>query len=174
VRARWLDSEYAAQHALDVLWTCRGSSQEAEDGLSDLPFGCSPEVAMKSSPPRRNWDQALEKVMLAGGRCRVCDSRDMVQCAHIIGRENDCYQPMRDEGDWREWTVYPDRIVPLCKRCHEDYDTHKLDLLPYLHEHEVHQAIADCARSGRSNGFWEAGRRICGNRTLQWIQEFAA
>lgn len=113
---------------------------------------------------RRNWNLAHEKVILEESRCRVCRSREMVECAHITGRTHDVEPPLRDEG-WRPGVVHPDRIVPLCKVHHQDYDAHLLDLIPYLQMWEVLQAVADSA-SGRSNGFESARKRLIGNEEI--------
>lgn len=109
--------------------------------------------------PRRSWEQANEKVSNEGGRCRVCRSWQDVQRAHIIGRTHDVEPPLRDEGDWREYVVHPDRIVPLCEAHHRQFDTHQLDLLPWLTLDETLQAVADSA-SGRENGLEKARRRL--------------
>lgn len=122
---------------------------------------------------KRDWAFARGKLE-AEGCCRVCGPLkdhhahvvNVIQCAHIIGREHDRYAPMRAaESGWAwDMVVVPDRIVPLCLKHHQAYDAHELDLLPYLTEWEVHQAIADCARSDRmGNGLAKAVRRICGN-----------
>jgi hypothetical protein len=118
---------------------------------------------MKRLQPRA-WHQAIEKRLNEGDRCRVCRSPRNVQLAHITGRTHDSTRPLRDEGDWRPMIVHPDRVVPLCESHHRAYDSHQLDLLPWLTLHEVLQAVADSA-SGRSNGLESARIRITGDRT---------
>lgn len=110
--------------------------------------------------PRRSWDAAIDKVQAEGSRCRVCKSQNMVQCAHIIAREHDRRAPL-GAIPWKTYTVAPDRIVPLCRECHQRYDAHQLDLLPYLRLEEVLQAVADSAH-GRGNGLEAARIRITG------------
>jgi len=70
---------------------------------------------------------ARAKVEREGG-CRVCGApADKCDAAHVWDRS--LGGPGFDN---------PDAIVPLCSRikggigCHDDYDTHRLDLLPYL------------------------------------------
>lgn len=72
---------------------------------------------------------AREKVE-AEGRCRTCDDPrpGVLDAAHLIPRSVKSGQGFED----------PDGIVPLCSRikggagCHDDYDAHRLELLPYL------------------------------------------
>lgn len=62
-----------------------------------------------------------------------------IQAAHTCGRR---YDQRVDEiaepaGHVRALPgevvyVHPDDVVPLCVECHGAYDTHRLDLLPYL------------------------------------------
>jgi hypothetical protein len=120
---------------------------------------------VKRSQPKRDWDQAHEKSILEGSRCRVCRSQRNVQLAHITGRTHDGEFPLRAEGDWKPMTVHPDRVVPLCPDHHRLYDDHRLDLLPHLTMWEVLQAVADSA-SGRSNGFETARIRMIGNTEI--------
>lgn len=71
---------------------------------------------------------AREKVEREGV-CRVCGAGgpDVLDAAHVWNRGQG--GPGFDE---------PDAVVPLCSRrkgglgCHEDYDAHQLDLLPFL------------------------------------------
>lgn len=117
-----------------------------------------------SSQPSRDWSLARDKLTYEGSRCRVCKSQNMVQCAHVIGREQDKHPTVRSQqgpGEWKPYEVAPDRIVPLCKRCHDDYDAHRLDLLPYLSLWEVLQAVTDSS-TDRSNGLENARIRITG------------
>lgn len=65
----------------------------------------------------------------AEGMCRVCGigGPERLDAAHVWDRSQG--GPGFDD---------PDAIVPLCSRikggvgCHDDYDAHRLDLLPYL------------------------------------------
>lgn len=70
---------------------------------------------------------AREKVEREGG-CRVCGApADVCDAAHTWNR-----------GQGGAGFDDPDAVVPLCSRikggdgCHDDYDAHRLDLLPYL------------------------------------------
>jgi hypothetical protein len=87
---------------------------------------------------RRDWRQAI--AAHEGEGCRVCGNpnRDL---AHVLPRTFD-----RRRGEKRV-VVHPLAVVPLCSRnkggagCHEDYDAHRLNLLPYLTEAEVAHAV---------------------------------
>lgn len=71
---------------------------------------------------RRDWTSARAKVEADNnGRCRVCKDAP-VDAAHVIPRSIDP----------RESNMTADSIVGLCRRCHTAYDSHDLDLLPYL------------------------------------------
>ena len=71
---------------------------------------------------RRDWTAARAKVEAENnGRCRVC--RDTpVDAAHVIPRSIDP----------RESNMTPESVVGLCRRCHQAYDSHELDLLGHL------------------------------------------
>jgi hypothetical protein len=59
-----------------------------------------------------------QRVKVAGRACLVCGRRP-VDPAHLVSRSlGGC-----DE---------PNCVVPLCRRCHRDYDRGELDLLPHL------------------------------------------
>jgi len=110
---------------------------------------------------------AINKVRDEDNRCRVCGTRSAVQCAHITGRVADNKAPLG--GLHLGWTdgdpvkVWPTRIVPLCQPHHNEYDAHRLDLLPHLNVAEVLQAVADCA-VGKSNGLEAARQRLTGEK----------
>jgi len=96
----------------------------------------------------RIWsDEALAK--RAEG-CRVCGRTDRVELAHVTGRIHD--RP-RTPGSK---TVYvePESVVPLCGpavdpgTCHHAHDSHRLDLLPYLHLEEQIRAVEDAGSIG--------------------------
>ena len=80
-------------------------------------------------PKRRDWTAARLKVESENhGRCRVCRTAG-VDAAHVISRS---INPT-------EANMGPDAVVGLCRRCHTSYDSHQLDLLPYLTiEEQVH------------------------------------
>jgi len=80
--------------------------------------------------------------------CRVCGAPG-AEAAHILGRAHD--QPISPGS--KTLLVLPDRIVPLCNEemgsgCHVAYDTHILDLLPYLTASEQAQAVLDAGSMG--------------------------
>jgi hypothetical protein len=109
--------------------------------------GVSRGKSPKRSEPKRDWSLAQAKVEEEGEFCRVCGAIE-VEKAHILGRKYD--QPI--SPDSRTLLVLPDRIVPLCgewaNRCHQRYDAHELDLLPYLTAAEQAQAILDAGSIG--------------------------
>jgi 5-methylcytosine-specific restriction endonuclease McrA len=73
-------------------------------------------------PKRRDWTAARAKVEADNhGRCRVCRTAG-VDAAHVIPRS---INPT-------ETNMGADAVVGLCRRCHTSYDSHQLDLLPYL------------------------------------------
>lgn len=102
----------------------------------------------KRSQPRRDWTDARAKVERAGC-CRVCGyASEMLQAAHIVGREHDeptlrctgcrstriafrlcldCFEAGRNptyvQGSMTLY-VKPDRIWEACPRCHRRYDPH--------------------------------------------------
>lgn len=76
---------------------------------------------IKRSQPRRNWTEARAKVVEEGA-CRTCRAREgdvrageivRLQAAHLADRSYD-----RRDG----YFVKPERVVPLCRACHETYD----------------------------------------------------
>jgi hypothetical protein len=80
------------------------------------------------------------------GRCRVCgESRD-VDMAHVVGKKHDAILTGPRGGQYIY--VHPDSVVPLCGAftdnfCHGAYDSHALDLLPYLNQDEQERAVQD-------------------------------
>lgn len=79
------------------------------------------------------WQHAIRKVQQEG-YCRVCGSRDVLDPAHVINRK-ECIRP-------DPYTVDPDEIVTLCRKCHTDYDNGALDIRPHLNDAEFRCAIA--------------------------------
>lgn len=79
---------------------------------------------------RRDWKQARAKVD-SEGQCRVCENGQDLQAAHTIGRKHD---PPTGK-------VRPLDIVPLCVKCHMEYDGRRLNLLPYLSVEEQAAAV---------------------------------
>jgi hypothetical protein len=92
---------------------------------------------------RRLWAAAIEKVRRSP--CRVCKTRGRSQAAHIIRRGlADVDRRVIDKDSGRVVTVkevLPDSVVPLCVECHQLYDDHRLDLLPYLTRDEEIDAV---------------------------------
>ena len=79
---------------------------------------------------RRDWSKARAKID-DEGVCRVCESAQAPQAAHIVGR---AYDPS-------DGKVRPVDVVPLCPNCHLEYDGRGLDLLPYLSYEEQAAAV---------------------------------
>lgn len=76
----------------------------------------------------RNWTQAKQKIE-EERRCRICSNKP--EPAHIIPRSR---IPGPEAMDARN-------IVPLCRQHHTEYDSHTLDLLPYLSHEEQSFAV---------------------------------
>lgn len=93
---------------------------------------------------KRDWTQARAKVDREAA-CRVCGANQGIQAAHIIPRSR--VGPGAGE--------VAENICPLCQDCHTAYDSHSLDLLPYLTREEQGTAAFLV-------GLAEAVRRICG------------
>lgn len=100
---------------------------------------------LKRSEPKRDWTDARAKVELEA-RCRVCGyepgNPDMLDAAHIMDRKYD--QPAHTGT--RTLYVNPLDIAPLCpvfapERCHQRFDAHELDLLPFLAPEEQTRAV---------------------------------
>jgi hypothetical protein len=76
----------------------------------------------RSSISGRDWDAFLAKVDREG-TCRVGGSLHQIpEAAHIIQRSR---IPSDD-------AMHADNCIPLCRKCHTEYDAGTLDLLPYL------------------------------------------
>lgn len=97
---------------------------------------------------QRIWpEETLEKRELP---CRVCGKEVGIELAHVTGR---IFDRPRTPG---AKTVYvePESVVPLCgpaldpASCHYAYDSHALDLLPYLELPEELRAIEDLGSIG--------------------------
>ncbi len=119
---------------------------------------------MKRTAPKRDWSEALDKVQ-EEGRCRVClvpdgamvdGERVRIQAAHIIGREHDEVKVGPKGGEYL--FVRRESIVPLCSADHRAYDTHRLDLLPFLFLPEQIEAVR------AAGGIAAAYRRLSGVR----------
>ena len=96
----------------------------------------------------RNWAEARRKVDESGNRCRVCRTgQPPIDAAHVIPRS---LAPNGGE--------HADAIVELCRECHNKFDSHQLDLLPYLSLREQLSAVAI------SGGIEAARRQITGRR----------
>jgi hypothetical protein len=91
--------------------------------------------------PSRVWKYAREKVDLEGS-CRRCGGVMELQAAHVIGRVKDQYPPIFFE-DWKPYTVAPERILPLCRPCHEAFDGGRISIEALLTTDEAAQAVAD-------------------------------
>lgn len=92
---------------------------------------------------RRDWSAAHAKVEQEG-RCRVCRSLTELDPAHIV--------PRSLGGGQSDLAV-----VPLCRTCHTAFDSHRLDLLPFLTYEEQAEAV-------RVLGIERARRRLGGER----------
>lgn len=100
---------------------------------------------------RRNWKAAREKVE-DEGRCRVCrTSSGPIDAAHVIPRS---LAPGVDNN------MSAENVVPMCRRCHADYDQHRLDLTMYLLLDEQLAAVST------AGGLYPALRRISNRRDL--------
>lgn len=97
-----------------------------------------------SSQPRREWRAARRKVNTER-ECRVCHaglSDAWIEAAHVIGRQYDRPRDEEAAGAERVLYVHPDDVVPLCTSCHGLYDSHRLDLLPFLTLTEQARAVS--------------------------------
>jgi 5-methylcytosine-specific restriction endonuclease McrA len=93
---------------------------------------------------RRDWRAAREKVDREGC-CRACGVAGHLEAAHVIGRRHDYDIGSANE---RNILVLPERIVPLCRRCHEKDHRGELEWLPILSRAEQVQAVADVGLEG--------------------------
>jgi hypothetical protein len=98
----------------------------------------------------RDFSIARAKVD-AEGVCRVCGTSRDLQAAHIAYRR---YDPKVAK---KRAVVVPDDICPLCRSCHEKYDQHRLDLLPYL-------SLREQGRAAYLLGIARAYERTTGTR----------
>lgn len=76
-------------------------------------------------PLRRDWADAVNH--WAGMPCLIC-ARWPRELAHTVGREYDERRGLKRKVAY----VHPLSVVPLCQKHHRAYDTHQLDLLPFL------------------------------------------
>jgi 5-methylcytosine-specific restriction endonuclease McrA len=93
---------------------------------------------------RRDWRLAREKVDREG-HCRACGVVGPLEAAHVIGRRHDYDLGSANE---RNILVVPDRIVPLCRRCHQLQHRNELEMVPLLSRAEEVQAVADVGLEG--------------------------
>lgn len=107
---------------------------------------------IKRSAPKRDWSAAREKIEREGV-CRYCGDRVLLEAAHVTSREHDELGP-----DGRTFLVRPDSVIPLCRRHHEAYDRHEIDLLPFLFLPEQVAAVQ------AAGGIAAANRRLSGAR----------
>ena len=91
---------------------------------------------------RRDWKLAREKVDREG-HCRACGVAGHLEAAHVLNRRHDI-----GGVNERNILVVPDRIVPLCRRCHEKDHRGELEWLPLLSRAEQVQAVADVGLEG--------------------------
>lgn len=96
----------------------------------------------------RDWAAARGKVELEGA-CRACGRGAPLDAAHVIGRTHDYSAPLDPEG-WEPGVVVPERVIPLCRLCHDAQHAHRLDLLPLLDLSEQVQAVADAGGISRA------------------------
>jgi hypothetical protein len=103
-----------------------------------------PGLGKKQPRLRRDWSLAREKVEREG-TCRACGAVGHLEAAHVIGRQHDF-----DLGsaNSRNVLVVPDRIIPLCRACHEKQHRNELEVVPLLSRAEQVQAVADVGLEG--------------------------
>ena len=77
--------------------------------------------------------------------CRACGRNGHLEAAHVIGREHDDRNIV---GKTRLILVLPDRIIPLCRTCHESQHRNELEMVPLLSRAEQVQAVADVGIEG--------------------------
>lgn len=100
---------------------------------------------------RRDWKPLREKVE-AEGRCRVCRTGSgPIDAAHVIPRS---LAPGVGNN------MRPENAIPLCRLCHESYDSHRLDLTPFL---TLPEQLAAVVQAG---GLYAALRVTSGRRDL--------
>lgn len=103
---------------------------------------------------RRDWTAARAKVE-AEGACRACGIGGRLEAAHIIPRSINPTEANMDATG----------ICPLCPSCHREYDSHELDLLPYLTPVEQAHAVL------MASGIVSAERIITGQRKTGYTLE---
>lgn len=97
-------------------------------------------MSRPAAGPERDWTEARHKVHVER-MCRVCGLpgwEGPLDAAHVIGRAA-ADEPHPDGSD--RLIVRGIDVVPLCRRCHQDYDERRLDLLPYLTGPEQTRAV---------------------------------
>lgn len=110
---------------------------------------------MKRKQPVRDWKAARDKVE-EEGCCRVCGSSGPLEAAHTIGRARQDEMVVGPRGG-ETLTVKPESIIPLCRSCHEQYDSRRLDILAYLFLPEQVNAVE------AAGGIYAANERVSGN-----------
>ena len=90
---------------------------------------------------------AVNKIIQEGS-CRLCCRRD-IETAHLWPRA-------RGASGYDD----PDICIPLCKYHHVEYDSHELDILPYL---TLDEQLALVREAG---GIQRAINRACGEAIL--------
>ena len=87
---------------------------------------------------RRDWTEARAKVD-DEAQCRACGMGGRLEAAHLWPRS-------------MGGTQDPDGIVPLCPRCHVDFDAHKLNVghvLSTVEQAELVRQAGSIARAYR-------------------------
>jgi len=95
---------------------------------------------------KRDW-RAMRAKVEREGCCRACGATFQIEAAHIIPRSR--VKPGEGED--------PRNCVPLCRRCHVEFDTGTLDILGCLSREEQAYAVGLV-------GLEEARRRLTNER----------
>lgn len=113
---------------------------------------------LRRTRPRieRYWDGALEKVRREG-RCRLCPEVYGLQAAHTLARKYDEAVELED-GTWAIF-VDPDDVIPLCVKCHSDYDNRRVSIVEVCTLREQAAAVAHV-------GITRALHRLSGQRRV--------
>lgn len=92
---------------------------------------------MKRSQPKRDWTEARAKVDTEGA-CRICGTGQNLEAAHLAGRRFD-----RPRQGRSILYVDPVSVIPLCRRDHQLFDAHQLDVLGVVTTEEQARAVMD-------------------------------
>jgi hypothetical protein len=95
---------------------------------------------------KRDWRFANEKL----APCRICGASS-IELANTIGKARQDVE--QDDGTM---LVIPDAVIPLCFSHHRLYDSHLLNILPYLTHKEMTNAVE------AAGGIRYAGKRLTG------------